>query len=273
MKALLKVLAFILTFALMIALLDYAIQFLFHEDSGLLLHHGGGQFIFYLLFVLNVFVFQTYVNRQSLLSLGLKPYPGWYVTVLKGWAAGAIAFIGYTALMGAFGIVEFHFRPGIGRFLTAFFVAFSAFAIALTEEVLFRGFFLQTMLKDLPKWLAVTVTGIMFVFFHDLAQIQKFWTDPWHRMLAGGLFSLNILLCVAYLKTRMLYLPIGIHSGLVFAKLFFLRMKLIHIVERNSYLWGVDGDARRGFLAWLLFLAGIFVLQFLITERERKITS
>ena len=273
MKGFLKVAAFIVTFTVILTALHLGISFLLRKDPGLLFHHGAGQVTFYLLFVLNVFIFQKYVNREGFLSLGLKPYPGWYVTVLKGWAAGAIAFIGYTALMGAFGIVEFHFRPGIGRFLTAFFVAFSAFAIALTEEVLFRGFFLQTMLKDLPKWLAVTVTGIMFVFFHDLAQIQKFWTDPWHRMLAGGLFSLNILLCVAYLKTRMLYLPIGIHSGLVFAKLFFLRMKLIHIVERNSYLWGVDGDARRGFMAWLLFLAGILVLRFLITARERKVTA
>ena len=273
MRALVKVLAFILAFAAVLASLHFVIHFVFHQDSGFLIHHGAGQLVFYVLFILNVFIFQMYVNKESILSLGLKPYSGWYITVLKGWSAGAVAFVSYSLLMGVFGIVQFQFRPGIERFLTAFFVAFSAFAIALTEEILFRGFFLQTMLKDMPKWLAVTMTGVIFIFFHDLAQIQKFWTDPWHRMLAGGLFSLNILLCVAYLKTRMLYLPIGIHSGLVFAKLFFLRMKLIHIVERNSYLWGVDGDARRGFLAWLLFLAGIFILRFLITERERKIAA
>ena len=90
-------------------------------------------------------------------------------------------------------------------------------------------------------------------------------------MLAGGLFSLNILLCAAYLKSKTLFLPIGVHSGLVFAKIFFRRMKMMYAVEpANSYLFGLEGDARRGFLAWILFLSGILVLGFLITDRERK---
>ena len=273
MKGFLKIAAFIVTFTVILITLHFGISFLLQKDPGLLFHHGAGQVTFYLLFVLNVFMFQKYVNREGFLSLGLRPYPGWYVTVLKGWAVGVVAFVGYSYLMRAFGIVEFIWRPGIERLLTAFFVAFSAFAIALTEEILFRGFFLQTMLKDMPKWLAVGITGVIFIFFHDLANIQNFWTVPKHMMLAGGLFCLNVLLCTAYLKTRMLFLPIGIHSGLVFAKIFFRKMKLMQVLDHNSYLVGIDGDARRGVLAWLLFLTGILVLRFLITDRERKATA
>lgn len=270
MKGFVKVLGFILVFAAFIASLHFAIRFLFGRDPGLLLHHGVGQVTFYLFFILNVFLFQRYANREGFLSLGLKPYAGWYIAVLKGWAAGVIAFVGYSFLMRSFGIVDFIWRPGMERLLTAFVVAFSAFGIALTEEILFRGFFLQTMLKDMPKWLAVAMTGIVFIFFHDLAHMENFWTVPKHMMLAGGLFCLNILLCAAYLKTRMLFLPIGIHAGLVFAKVFFRKMKLMQTLEPNSYLFGIDGDARRGVLAWLLFLAGIFVLRFLISEREKR---
>lgn len=270
MKALAKITAFILSFAAVIAALHFVLSSLFGQDPGLLLHHGAGQFTSYLLFVLNVFLFQTYVNKESFLSLGLKPYSGWYVTVLKGWIAGVIAFVSYSILMGAFGIVEFRlkFSPLI---LTAFFTAFSAFTIALTEEILFRGFFLQTMLKDMPKWFAVIITGVIFVLFHDLAHVESFWTEPRQMMLAGGLFSLNVLLCVAYLKSKTLFLPIGIHAGLVFAKIFFRRMKMMYAIEpANSYLFGLEGDARRGFLAWLLFLSGILILNFLITNRELK---
>ena len=270
MKSLVKVAAFILVFSGIIVLLHSAIGFISHKDPGLLMHHGWGQLTFYLLFVLNVFLFQQYVNKESFVFLGLELYPGWLVTVLKGWIAGAIAFVFYSWLMSVFGVLEFSASLKIGKIVVAVLVAFSAFTIAFTEEVLFRGFFLQTMLKELPKWVAVTVTGIIFIFFHDLANIQNFWTVPRSMMLAGGLFSLNVLLCVAYLKSKTLYLPIGIHSGLVFAKIVFKQGKLMGILQRDSYLFGLDGDARRGVLAWLLFLGGILVLNFLITEREKK---
>ena len=269
MKSLVKVFSFVLVFAAAVALIDLTVQFVFHRNPDLLIHHGTGQIVFYLLFVLNIILFQKYINRESFLSLGLRPYPDWIPLLLKGWIAGMLAFVLYSTLAMIFGVVEFQMRWGLERILTAFIVAFSAFAIATTEEILFRGFFLQTLLKELPAWISVVITGIMFVLFHDLARVHYFWTEPKHMMLAGGLFSLNVLLCAAYLKTKKLFLPIGIHSGLVFAKVFFRKMKLVHVIEPNSYLFGIDGDARRGVLAWLFFLAGILVLNYLITERDR----
>ena len=141
MKALAKVTAFILVFAGVLILINFVISFLSHKEPGLLLHHGLGQLTFYILFVLNVFLFQTYINKESFRSLGLQPYLGWHRTVLKGWAVGVIAFISYSILMSVFGIVDFEMKWSIKRIVTAFFVAFSAFGIALTEEILFRGFF------------------------------------------------------------------------------------------------------------------------------------
>ena len=269
MRALVKVLAFILVFSGVIALLHFVLLFFFKDDPGLLLHHGIGQATFYILFVLNVFLFQKYVNKENFLSLGLRPYSGWSNAIVKGWAVGVIAFAGYSVIMGAFGIVEFKIKWSIPLMITAFFTAFSAFGIALTEEILFRGFFLQTMLKDFPKWTAVVITSVFFIFFHDLANPFSFFTEPRQMMLAGGLFSLSILLCMAYLKSGTLFLPIGIHSGLVFGKIFFRRMKMMYAVEpANSYIFGLEGDARRGFLAWIFFLSGILVLNYLITNRE-----
>ncbi|MBI4395307.1 MAG: CPBP family intramembrane metalloprotease [Candidatus Omnitrophica bacterium] len=272
MKAFVKIFAFVFVFAAFLATLHYGVQFLFQKDAGLLLHHGTGQVTFYLFFVLLVFLFQKYVNREPFSSLGLRAYSGWYVTLLKGWAAGAIAFVGYSLLMGAFGAVVFTYRPGFGRLVTAFVVAFSGFTIALTEEIMFRGFFLQTLLKDLPKWIAVTVTGLIFVVFHDLANPLSFFTQPRQMMLAGGLFSLNLLLCMAYLKTRSLFLPVGIHSGILFAKIFSRKMKMIG-AGVDSYWLGLEADARRGFLAWIFFILGIFILNYLITEREKRGTA
>src|SRR3989338_3008496 len=184
MSSLKKVGAFILIFAGIIASLDFLIGFLTSKDPDFLLHHGICQVTFYVLFVLLVFLFQKYVNREGFLQLVLKPYPGWISLLLRGWTVGVMAFVSYSILMGAFGVVEFKYRPGFERMLVAFFVAFSGFAIALTEEILFRGFFLQTMLKDLPKWMAVTLTGLIFVVFHDLAHPFSFFTETRQMMLA-----------------------------------------------------------------------------------------
>lgn len=273
MRALFKVAAFILVFAAAILLVEFIISFVFRKDADLLLHHGIGQLTFYFLFIANVFIFQTYVNRESFLSLGLKPHPGWMKSFLKGWAAGVFAFVFYTVLTKLFGVIDFRDRWTFERVVTAFFVGFSAFGIATTEEILFRGFFLQTLLKDLPKWAAVIITGILFVLFHDLADISNFWTVPKHMMLAGGLFCLNVLLCFAYFKSGSLYLPVAIHSGLVFGKVFFRKMKLVEVLDPTSYVWAIDGDARRGIMSWLLFLAGIFVLKYLIADQKKSSIS
>ncbi len=270
MRALLKITAFVIVFASAISLVEFVISFVFHKDAGLLIHHGIGQLTFYLLFILLVYLFQTYVNKQSFLSLGLKPYPGWKGSFLKGWIAGVLAFVFYTILTKFTGVIDFQNRWGFERVITAWGVAFSAFGIATTEEILFRGFFLQTLLKDLPKWPAIIITGILFVLFHDLANVSHFWTVPKHMMLAGGLFCLSMLLCFAYLKSGSLYLPIAIHSGLVFGKVFFRKMKIIEILDPNSYVWAIDGDARRGFMSWLLFLSGIFILKYLISNPKKQ---
>lgn len=269
MRALIKVASFILIFSAIIFCIEFIIETVFRKDADLLIHHGIGQVTFYLLFVLNVYIFQTYVNKHDFLSLGLRPYTGWKSTFLKGFVAGATGFVLYTVLTKFVGIVDFHNRWQFERIITAFFVAFSAFGIAATEEILFRGFFFQTLLKDLPKWPAIIITGILFVFFHDLANVSDFWTVPTHMMLAGGLFSLNVLLCFAYLKTGSLFFPIAIHSGLVFAKVFFRKMKMVEVIDPSSYLWAINGDARRGIMCWLFFLAGIFILKYLISTPQK----
>jgi membrane protease YdiL (CAAX protease family) len=270
MKSLSKIISFILVLVGVISALNFLITLLFNKDPGFLRHSGVGHVTFYVLFVVNVLLFQKYVNRESFYSLGFATYPGWVKTIFKGWTVGVISFIAYTFVMDAFGVIELRMIRGVGSLVLALIIGCTGFTIAATEEILFRGFFLQTMLKDLPKWVAVFITGIIFVLFHKLGAIQDFWTKPYDAMLAGGIFCLHIWLSIAYLKTRSLYLPIGIHSGLVFGKVVFRKLKVIEVIEPNSYLFGLNGDARRGFLAWALFLCGVLILRFLITNNEKK---
>ncbi|MDD5085967.1 MAG: type II CAAX endopeptidase family protein [Candidatus Omnitrophica bacterium] len=268
MKSLVKILAFIATFALAVLALHLIGLFVFGKNPELLMHHGAGQVIFYVLFVLNVFLFQKYVNRKSFLSLGLEPSKERFILLAKGWALGAASFIVYTLLMVVFHVLGFRSSLSIERVLIGFLVAFSGFTIALFEEILFRGFFLQTCLEDMPVWCAVVVTGIIFCFFHDLAHPLDFFTDPRQGMLFGGIFALNILLCYAYLKTGNLYLSVGIHSGLVFAKVLFRKGRFLEILNNDSWLWGMGGDARRGVIAWVFFVAAILLVRWILLKRR-----
>jgi membrane protease YdiL (CAAX protease family) len=270
MKSLTKIISFILVLAAVLGILHLAISGLFGVDPGFLRHSGPGHVTFYILFVLNVILFQKFVNRRSFYSLGFKRYTGWQKTVFKGWFVGVLSFIGYTLVMDSAGIIDIQLKYGVGRILLAIVIALTGFGIAITEEILFRGFFLQTMLRDLPRWVAVLLTGIIFVFFHKLGAMQDFWTLPYDAMLAGGIFCLHMWLTVAYLKTGSLYLPTGIHSGLVCAKVFFRALKLTEVDIQNSYIFGLNGDARRGFLTWGLFLCGILILPLLIGKREKE---
>jgi len=163
MKSLAKVVSFILILIAALTILHFAIVLIFDQDPGFLRHSGVGHVTFYLLFILNVFLFQKFVNKQSISSLGFRRYPGWWITVLKGWGVGVIAFVSYTLLMEAFGVIELRMKYDMGRILLALLIGLTAFGIAATEEALFRGFFLQTMLKDLPTWVAVLISGIIFV--------------------------------------------------------------------------------------------------------------
>ncbi len=273
MKAIAVLTAFILSLVSIVLGLHFISTLVFHFDLGFLKHSGVGHVSFYILFVLNVLIFQKWVVKESFSSLGLKRFSGWQVTILKGWFAGLLAFIIYTLIMKFAGVIDFYPPKNFVRVLSAVLIGFTGFTIACTEEILFRGFFLQTLLKDLPRWIAIFVTGIIFVFFHKLGNIQDFWLIPYDAMLAGGIFSFHLLLAAAYFKTGSLFLPIGIHSGLVFGKAALRNMKVVEVLNHNSYWFGLGGDARRGFLAWCLFLAGIFLLQFLISNRDQKSLS
>jgi len=268
MKSFAKMVAFVAALTLTVLLIHGITWFVFKRGSGLLLHHGVGHVTFYVLFVLNVFLFQKYVNRKSFLSLGLQPSQARFTILGKGWLLGVTAFVVYTLVMVKVGIFGFRSTIHASRVALAFFVAFSGFTIALFEEILFRGFFLQTCLEDMPKWLAVVITSFIFCIFHDLSSPWSFFVEFKQAMLFGGLFSLSVLLCYAYLKTGNLYLPIGIHSGLVFGKVFFRKAGLLEYINNESWIWGLQGDARRGLVAWVLFLLSMLAVYWIVKKSK-----
>ncbi len=109
--------------------------------------------------------------------------------------------------------------------------------ISLIEELLFRGFILQSFLKDMRPAAAILITSFVFAALHFLdAQVTApVGFDPlagfralavFKGMVAQpvamlptlfGLTLVGVCLSCAYVWTRSLYLSIGLHAGWVFA--------------------------------------------------------
>lgn len=112
----------------------------------------------------------------------------------------------------------------------------AAIVVPLIEEVFFRGLFLGILLRSLRPIVATLITSGFFAIvhflkaptrpnetvtwlsgFHSVANSFAQFADPM-MMLASftTLFLIGWILADARLRTRSLFLPIGLHSGWIF---------------------------------------------------------
>jgi len=138
-------------------------------------------------------------------SLGLTLHPGWFRDLAFGFAIGfgslvvavAIASRGLNFSLGNTGwsaIVKSMIGSGVVLFVAA-----------LAEEAMFRGYGLQTLTRAKLAWLGVLLTSVPFGLVHL--------TNP--NVVPGITFAntaiAGIWLAAAYLRTRSLWLPLGVH--------------------------------------------------------------
>ena len=86
-----------------------------------------------------------------------------------------------------------------------------AVLISVLEELAFRGFLLQQLMASSTS-VAVIASSALYSLVH-LKSSE--WTAATFLQL-GGLFLLGCVLCFSYLRTRQLYLSIGLHASLAY---------------------------------------------------------
>src|SRR6185436_4454317 len=90
--------------------------------------------------------------------------------------------------------------PGIALTLAALAVS------ALSEELVFRGYPLQILMKGLGPWGATILISCLFGLIHG--------NNPGATVFSIlGTILAGMTLAIAYLKTRSVWLPFGIHLG------------------------------------------------------------
>ena len=154
----------------------------------------------------NFFALRIY-ERQPLVSIGLR----WSAAARRNLALGLAGGMGSAALVVGMPLVAgaAHLRVDDetsfsgGKFL---FVALLLLLGAAGEEMFFRGYGFQALLEVLGPYTTILPVGAIFALLHG----GNPGSTPLALVNTGGF---GVLFGYAYLRSRDLWLPIGLHYG------------------------------------------------------------
>jgi membrane protease YdiL (CAAX protease family) len=178
--------------------------------------------------------FLWWLRIKRLRDLGLEPNRRWARDVAFGFLISALPVLCCGVLLLALGNYTMRTHVAWGAVTT---VALAAAVVPIIEETLFRGLFLGILLRsNRPLPAALLSSGIFSIVHFLKAPDQTTTTVAWSSgfsslahsfdqftnpmlVLAGfaTLFLIGVILAHARLRTRSLWLPIGLHAGWVFA--------------------------------------------------------
>lgn len=212
----------------------------------------------------------------SLASTGLRGGGRGRRLAAQGWLAGVGAIVLMFLVMALSGSrIPGIFFSGPRELVSGLAKAFVAgVVVAFIEEIFFRGFVLQALLRNLSRAASLVVMSAFFAIVHffnasdmpapasfdpllGFRAVAYFFAPLLHPMevIPGfiGLFLFGAVLGVAVLRTGSLYLSIGFHAGCVFGikaeTLFLNRVK-----SAAPWFFG-DGRVVTGVFGWIMLLA------------------
>jgi hypothetical protein len=229
-----------------------------------------------LIVILASFKLMTAVfDRRPLGSVGLAFHPRWWKELAHGVAVGGAMLFAAVALEWCGGFAHFTFVPHPVAW--AGLSGFVLFAVAATnEEAVFRGYPFQCLVASITPLGAIAVTSAFFGAAH-LGNPHRTWISTINTMLVGVPFA------IAYLRTRSLWMPIGMHFiwnflldfifGLPVSGLNMTASVLSARVQGPTWLTGGDYGPEGSLLATIVILLGILYLAFaksIYTSEEMK---
>jgi membrane protease YdiL (CAAX protease family) len=156
-------------------------------------------------------------------------------------------------------------------------IALTAAVVAVLEEVLFRGAILGLFLRAMRSYAALLWTSAIFAILHflkpddDVTMEHVTWLSgfqllphTFHQfaepvMLLAGfttLFVLGWLLGYARLRTRSLWMSIGLHAGVVFVKMSFSKFTK----RQEEFLPWIGPELQIGLVPVAVLLVALFLV-------------
>ena len=146
------------------------------------------------------------VHEHRIAAVGLPVTTGWRNQFLGGCLVGFVLTLLAVLPIVIWGNLSIHLHHGMHLLPRAAAVFFVLLVAAIAEELVFRGYPFQRLVEAIGAIGAITFFCILFGAVH----LSNPGASKW------GLINtvlIGIVLSIAYLRTRALWLPWGIHFG------------------------------------------------------------
>jgi uncharacterized protein len=140
-------------------------------------------------------------------ALGLAFTRNWLKDLGLGFVTGGATLVLAVASAMIFGALSFRFNESRGSSAIVLTLAVSSIVFAVGaafEEAFCRGYILQTFVRSEWAWPAIFFTSLLFASGH-------LWNPNVNPIAIANTLLAGIWFGVAYMKTRTLWLPFGMH--------------------------------------------------------------
>lgn len=170
------------------------------------------------------------LRQESLAELLGKFDARWLWELFLGGLIGSTLMLSPAFILGIFGLVEWQQNPEAISALSSGLLLYAGVAVA--EEFLFRGFIFQRLTSGLGQWPAQLITAFFFLLTH----LNNPGMTGGVKVMAGiNIFLASILFGLAFLRTKSLAMPIGLHW-------------MANWVQGGVLGFGVSGNEQSGLL-------------------------
>ncbi|TGM43969.1 CPBP family intramembrane metalloprotease [Leptospira biflexa] len=210
--------------------------------------------------------FRKKIDKMSIRSLGLEWFSQRKTELSLGFLAGILSLSFVVATKILFGVSTWAPKPFMMTdWLMCLYFILSVFCIGFVEELFFRGYLLQSFMKEWGEKKAAILTSVFFSLTHFIRPMK----DPFLLLPEMiGLFLVGYALSYAFIYTRSLYLPIGIHAGWVFV----VKMQSYFVAPVPHDLHWLFGGERlvTGAVAWMFMFMFLFGLKHIFEQMLQK---
>lgn len=159
------------------------------------------QFSMFVAFFLPVFLFRRFIDRKSIKSMGFS-LKNRGKDILAGLIFPLAIIGGGSLLLYNMGFIYF---SNVDVNITSLLINFTLFIqVAISEELLFRGYILNNLLESMNKYWALLISALIFALLHGL-NFNISWLGFTNLIISG------ILLGAAYIYTKNLWFAISFH--------------------------------------------------------------
>ncbi|HVQ64003.1 MAG TPA: type II CAAX endopeptidase family protein [Terriglobia bacterium] len=244
----------------LIYLLDPAFLLLARSDIRFL---GLNAIVLFIPASVAFFIMARFVDRIPLAAFGITPHDRWLRDLSAG-VALAVGMLGIT-IVGSFlfGKVQMQWNASVMAIPALATTVAVLLISALNEELVFRGYPLQVLLKGIGPWAAILLVSSIWALLHARNEGATV-LSTLNTIIAGVFFSR------AYMETRSIWLPYGIHIGWNVGTAVVLGVPVSGIETASLLKTQVSGPPsivgggygpEDGLLGTVIFLAGAIVIR------------